>query len=338
MKLMKSNPIFHGATAVTLALILLVNASFSSCFVLPSALSNNVLPRSAVNSLCVTTHRMKTEVDGMEERESKIGNSFEVVTTTNDKFIRGGIASMVAMGVVLTLGISAPAFADEYGRESEAQFLSTGETVMICTKRGPLGACTKTERRTVENENDKSEKYFKQPTELVIRKDNEARASDSTEGNELIARLKKQSEENFEKNEALVFQRTQLNDSVSPTTFCVLFIVLHIFVLYCIFSLLSFPLPCFAFVLFSLHSFMRFYCRFVLSRNCLFVMLCYVFVMLCVVLLCYVLFCFMLVCKLWPFRWPGTDSERRWERVFPSDQSPSHAIEEGWIYRKQEIY
>lgn len=213
MKLMKSNPIFHGATAVTLALILLVNASFSSCFVLPSALSNNVLPRSAVNSLCVTTHRMKTKVDGMEERESKIGNSFEVVTTTNDKFIRGGIASMVAMGVVLTLGISAPAFADEYGRESEAQFLSTGETVMICTKRGPLGACTKTERRTVENENDKSEKYFKQPTELVIRKDNEARASDSTEGNELIARLKKQSEENFEKNEALVFQRTQLNDS-----------------------------------------------------------------------------------------------------------------------------
>lgn len=210
---MKSNPIFHGATAVTLALILLVNASFSSCFVLPSALSNNVLPRSAVNSLCVTTHRMKTKVDGMEERESKIGNSFEVVTTTNDKFIRGGIASMVAMGVVLTLGISAPAFADEYGRESEAQFLSTGETVMICTKRGPLGACTKTERRTVENENDKSEKYFKQPTELVIRKDNEARASDSTEGNELIARLKKQSEENFEKNEALVFQRTQLNDS-----------------------------------------------------------------------------------------------------------------------------
>lgn len=210
MKLMKANPIFHGAAA-TLALILLGNASFSSCFV-PSALSNNVLSRAAANSLCVTKHKMKTEVDGMVERESKIGNSFDFVAT-NEKFVRGGIASMVAMGVVLTLGISAPAFADEYGRESEAQFLSTGETVMICTKRGPLGACTKTERRTVDNENDKSEKYFKQPTELVTRKDNEARASDSTEGNELIARLKKQSEANFEKNEALVFQRTQLNDS-----------------------------------------------------------------------------------------------------------------------------
>jgi len=207
---MKANPIFHGAAA-TLALILLGNASFSSCFV-PSALSNNVLSRAAANSLCVTKHQMKTEVDGMVERESKIGNSFDFVAT-NEKFVRGGIASMVAMGVVLTLGISAPAFADEYGRESEAQFLSTGETVMICTKRGPLGACTKTERRTVDNENDKSEKYFKQPTELVTRKDNEARASDSTEGNELIARLKKQSEANFEKNEALVFQRTQLNDS-----------------------------------------------------------------------------------------------------------------------------
>jgi hypothetical protein len=293
MKLMKSNPIFHGATAATLALILLVNASFSSCFVLPSALSNNVLPRSAVNSLCVTTHRMKTEVDGMEERESKIGNSFEVVTTTNDKFIRGGIASMVAMGVVLTLGISAPAFADEYGRESEAQFLSTGETVMICTKRGPLGACTKTERRTVENENDKSEKYFKQPTELVIRKDNEARASDSTEGNELIARLKKQSEENFEKNEALVFQRTQLNDSVSPTTFCVLFIVLHIFVLYCIFSLLSFPLPCFALLCFCfvqlalIHAILLSF-RFVSQLSVCYVMFLF-YVMCCFVMLCVVL-------------------------------------------------
>lgn len=279
-----------------MALIFLGNASFSSCFA-PSALSNSVLPRAAANSLCATKQRMESEADSMVvERESKTGNF--VVT---EKFVRRGIASMVAMGVVLTLGISAPAFADEYGRESEAQFLPTGETVMICMKRGPLGKCTKTERRTVENENDKSEKYFQQPTELVTRKDNEARTSESTEGNELIERLKKQSEENFEKNEALVFQRTQLNDSVSPTTFC-----------------LSSPYYCIIFflllVLFSLHS-RHAICRsFVSFRNCL------------------------LVCELWSFRFPGADSERRWERVFPSYQPPSHAIEEGWIYRKQEIY
>ena len=176
---------------------------------------------------------------------------------------------MVAMGVVLTLGISAPAFADEYGRESEAQFLSTGETVMICTKRGPLGACTKTERRTVDNENDKSEKYFKQPTELVTRKDNEARASDSTEGNELIARLKKQSEANFEKNEALVFQRTQLNDSVSPTTFCV-----SLLVLYCIVFFFPLLLFCFCFIQFALIHVISLSFRFVSQLSVWFVLFC----------------------------------------------------------------
>ena len=63
---------------------------------------------------------------------------------------------------------------------------------MICVKRGPLGACTKTEMRTAENENDVSEKYFRQPTELVKRKDGEARTAEATEGNALIERLKQQ--------------------------------------------------------------------------------------------------------------------------------------------------
>lgn len=104
-------------------------------------------------------------------------------------------------------------YADEYGRETEMAFLSTGETVMICTKRGVLGKCLETERRTVENENDKSEKYFRQPTDLVKRKDEAARQAESSEGNVLIERLKKQSEENREQNEMLVYQRTQMNDS-----------------------------------------------------------------------------------------------------------------------------
>eukprot|EP00529_Nitzschia_sp_RCC80_P030605 CAMPEP_0113493448 /NCGR_PEP_ID=MMETSP0014_2-20120614/28597_1 /TAXON_ID=2857 /ORGANISM="Nitzschia sp." /LENGTH=292 /DNA_ID=CAMNT_0000387311 /DNA_START=56 /DNA_END=934 /DNA_ORIENTATION=- /assembly_acc=CAM_ASM_000159 len=120
-------------------------------------------------------------------------------------------AVVVATGLGLG-GITPAAYADEYGREREAPTLFTGETVEICVKRGPLGACTKTELRTTENENDKSEKYFKQPTELVKRKDEEARQADD-EGNELIARLKQQSEDNREKNDLLVKQRTMVNDA-----------------------------------------------------------------------------------------------------------------------------
>ena len=128
---------------------------------------------------------------------------------------RRSIVASMGAAAALTFGMSTPvAFADEYGRETEAAFLSTGETVLICTKRGPLGKCEKTELRTLDNDNDKSEKYFRQPTEVVKRKDNEARMAESTEGNALIERLKKQSEENSEKNELLVYQRTQMNDSV----------------------------------------------------------------------------------------------------------------------------
>jgi hypothetical protein len=82
----------------------------------------------------------------------------------------------------------------------------------ICTKRGPLGACLKTEYRTVENDNDKADKYFQTPTELVKRKDLAAREAEESEGNALIQKLKQQSEENREKNELLVQQRTLLND------------------------------------------------------------------------------------------------------------------------------
>jgi hypothetical protein len=107
------------------------------------------------------------------------------------------------------------AHADEYGRETEAPTIGTGETVMICVKRGPLGACTKTEYRTDANENDKAKQYFKEPTELVKRKDSIARTAETTEGNALIERLKLQSDDNREKNDLLVKQRTMLNDAVS---------------------------------------------------------------------------------------------------------------------------
>jgi hypothetical protein len=197
--------------AATLALILLGNAQFSSCFS-PCALSikngsDSKVLRRATTSLWATKRKKD---DSLVEGENEI-KKFET-----EIFMRRGIASIATVGLLATLGISAPAFADEYGRETEMAFLTTGETVMICTKRGPLGACQKTERRTQENENDKSEKYFQQPTELVKRKDSEARTAESSEGNLLIERLKKQSEENSEKNELLVYQRTLMNDSVSP--------------------------------------------------------------------------------------------------------------------------
>jgi hypothetical protein len=120
---------------------------------------------------------------------------------------------VVAATVILVGSLSSPVFADELGRETEALTFATGENVMICTKRGPLGACLKTELRTAENENDVSEKYFQQPTALVKRKDDAARKAEVTEGNSLIDRLKKQSEDNREKNELLVKQRTMINDS-----------------------------------------------------------------------------------------------------------------------------
>jgi hypothetical protein len=78
---------------------------------------------------------------------------------------------------------------------------------------GPLGACLKTELRTAENENDVSEKYFQQPTALVKRKDDAARNAEAMEGNYFFERLKKQSDDNREKNELLVKQRTMTNES-----------------------------------------------------------------------------------------------------------------------------
>jgi hypothetical protein len=77
----------------------------------------------------------------------------------------------------------------------------------------------KTERRTADNDNDKSDKYFQEPTELVKRKDLQAREAEETEGNTLIAKLRLQSEANREKNDLAVQQRTQLNDQVSVLTF-----------------------------------------------------------------------------------------------------------------------
>lgn len=94
--------------------------------------------------------------------------------------------------------------------------LSIFDETQKCVKRGPLGACLQTETRTAENDNDKSLKYFRDPSESIRQKDSEMRSSvtQSEEGNLLIEKLRRQSEENKEKNDLLVKQKTLLNDQV----------------------------------------------------------------------------------------------------------------------------
>lgn len=119
-------------------------------------------------------------------------------------------ASVAAAVIIFS---ASPVLADEYGVEKEAPTLFTGETSMICTKRGILGACAKTEQRTAANDNDKSEKYFKDPSDTTKRKDVEMRsAPEVEEGNLLVEKLRQQTVDNKEKNDLLVMQKTLLND------------------------------------------------------------------------------------------------------------------------------
>eukprot|EP00984_Skeletonema_dohrnii_P038718 scaffold42274_cov128-Skeletonema_dohrnii-CCMP3373.AAC.1 len=85
---------------------------------------------------------------------------------------------------------------------------------MICKKRGPLGACLETTIRTVDNDNDKASKYFKDPSEKMKARQAAALATqeEDNEGNALIQKLRKQSVDNKEKNDLIVRQKTLLND------------------------------------------------------------------------------------------------------------------------------
>lgn len=73
-----------------------------------------------------------------------------------------------------------------------------------------------TETRTVENDNDKSLKYFLDPSETMKRKESQMRSSvtQSEAGNQLIDKLRRQTEDNREKNDLIVKQKTMLNDQV----------------------------------------------------------------------------------------------------------------------------
>lgn len=135
----------------------------------------------------------------------------------NNKLFQSLAATTAAMTILTSpLITSLPANADEYGRETEAPTLFTGETTMICKKRGPLGACLETTIRTAENDNDKASKYFRDPSEKVKARQAQALANqeEDNEGNALIQKLRKQSVDNKEKNDMIVRQKTLLNDQV----------------------------------------------------------------------------------------------------------------------------
>lgn len=82
-------------------------------------------------------------------------------------------------------------------------------TIQICTKRGPLGACLQTEIRTVQNDNDKAQKYFRGVT---TQKQQLAEEEASLSGNALIEKLRQQTLDNKERNELDVARRTFEND------------------------------------------------------------------------------------------------------------------------------
>jgi hypothetical protein len=118
-------------------------------------------------------------------------------------------ASLLALVSACLVASPAVSRADEIGREVEAPTLFTGEALEICVKRGPLGACTKTEIRTAENDNDKAEKYFA-GKDKTVRQSSATTASD--EDIELVKRLRQKTEENREKNERAVMIKTFENN------------------------------------------------------------------------------------------------------------------------------
>lgn len=123
-------------------------------------------------------------------------------------------AASLTLASFSVFGSPAISYADEYGKEVEALTVFTGETKMICTKRGPLGACLKTSQRTVDNDNDRSDAYYRDPaTNLKERYSDQLEADkNSMESNELIKKLRQKTEDNKDKNALIVKQITLQND------------------------------------------------------------------------------------------------------------------------------
>ena len=155
-------------------------------------------------------HRIATSLSAVTNENNNNSKLFQTLAATT-------AAMTILTSPLMTTLPGGIANADEYGRETEAPTLFTGETTMICKKRGPLGACLETTIRTVDNDNDKASKYFKDPSEKMKARQAAALATqeEDNEGNALIQKLRKQSVDNKEKNDLIVRQKTLLNDQVS---------------------------------------------------------------------------------------------------------------------------
>ncbi|GMH76971.1 hypothetical protein TrST_g2737 [Triparma strigata] len=115
----------------------------------------------------------------------------------------------LSLSVLLSGSAPAPSLADEYGVSVDAPTLYTGETIEICTKRGVLGACKKTSRRTVANDNDKASKYQKIQSPEVKLKDVAMRTGvDGMESSDLISILQQRTADNKDFNQRVVDQKT----------------------------------------------------------------------------------------------------------------------------------
>lgn len=86
-----------------------------------------------------------------------------------------------------------------------------------------MGACLEQVERTAENDNDKASKYFQQPVVKPKLPETE------TNANELISKLKQQSEDNREKNLQTIKTQTAINDQVRTLYIiaCVLLYMLY---------------------------------------------------------------------------------------------------------------
>lgn len=147
--------------------------------------------------------------------ESRIGSQNDFFAALSSRTLTSAAVSLAILTSPLHItATNSIANADEWGKETEAPTLFTGETVMICKKRGPLGACLETTMRTTQNDNDKALKYFKDPSAEVKRRQERMLQTmdEDSEGNALIQKLRKQSEDNKEKNDLTVLQKTLLND------------------------------------------------------------------------------------------------------------------------------
>ena len=198
-------------TGIILALFASPSYSFTKPFNNFATISHS--QRKSVGGRSFTSNYLTTKDEGDNLHLSP--SQFSLSTTVTKKLVHSVALVSAILSLVLTTVPNA-ALADEYGVETEAPTLFTGESIMICVKRGPLGACQKTEERTPANDNDKAAKYFLEPGKKVVDKDLAMRrSSDGNMESELVTRLKQQTSDNKERNDQIVKMKSLENDQVS---------------------------------------------------------------------------------------------------------------------------